>query len=76
MKQLDALIKNLRYGTTGTDKLSTLHVSRMSDWIKSLNLALSVQDIKMMTALCSVCAELKPQEDNVLNKTTIPFLRD
>ena len=55
-------------GAVSCDKLKSLHnalchpgVTRMTHFIRSKNLPYSVEDIRKMTAECSVCAEVKPR---------------
>ena len=73
-------------GATSTAELKTLHdtmchpgVTRMTHFVRSRNLPYSVEEIKVMTASCSVCAENKPRfhkpAQGPLIKATQPFER-
>ena len=53
-------------------------VTRMSHFVRCRNLPYSVEDIKLMTSACSVCAELKPRfhrSSGTLVKATQSFER-
>lgn len=67
------------------NKLKQLHealchpgVTRMFHWVRSKNLPYSANDVRQMTALCPVCAEIKPRFLKVkgqLIKATSPLER-
>ena len=64
-------------GAASCDELKSLHnalchpgVTRMTHFIRSKNLPYSVEDIRKVTADCSVCAEVKPRFYKP-NKTTL-----
>ena len=55
-------------GAASSDKLKSLHnslchpgVTRMAHFVRSKNLPYSVEDVRKMTAECSICAEVKPR---------------
>ena len=54
-------------------------VIRMYHFVKSKNLPYSVEDVRLMTSSCKVCAECKPRfyrpENSHLIKATQPFER-
>lgn len=54
-------------------------ITRMMHWIRCNNLPYSVEDVRKMTASCSVCAEIKPRfyrgNNGKLIKATYPFER-
>lgn len=73
-------------GTTNTDTLFELHqnlshpgVTRMFHWTRSKNLPYSLEEVKKISALCPICAEVKPRfhkpENQHLIKATMPFER-
>ena len=61
------------------DSLCHPGVTRMLHFVRSRNLAFSVEDIKRMISQCRVCAEIKPRffrpPDGILIKATQPFER-
>lgn len=68
-------------------KLRSLHealchpgVTRMAHWVRSKNLAYSIEEIKSMTKDCRICSEVKPRfikadPQNKLIKALAPFER-
>ena len=73
-------------GASSSSALHDLHVAlshpgitRMYHFVKSRNLPYSVEEVKQMTANCSVCCEIKPSfykpKDNKLIKATEAFER-
>ena len=48
-------------------------------YVRSKNLPFSIDEVRRVTAKCSICAELKPRfyklDDNILTKATKPFER-
>lgn len=60
------------------DDLCHPGITRMLHFVRSRNLPYSVEDVRKMTNLCSVCAELKPRflkSSSHLIKATQPFER-
>ncbi|CAK1591212.1 unnamed protein product [Parnassius mnemosyne] len=60
------------------DQLCHPGITRMVHWIRSKNLPYSVEEIRLMTASCKVCAEIKPrfcQSKGQLIKAIAPFER-
>lgn len=53
-------------------------VTRMTHWVRSKNLPFSVEEIRKITASCSICAQIKPRfhkKEYHLIKATSPFER-
>ena len=73
-------------GASSSESLIKLHsslchprVTRMYHFVRSKNLAYSVEDVKQMTANCNICNEIKPNfykpPNQKLIKATKPFER-
>ncbi|XP_046970401.1 uncharacterized protein LOC124537572 [Vanessa cardui] len=81
----DALSRVCAHINFDNSKLKEIHellchpgVTRLAHWVRTKNLPYSINDIKLITTSCRVCAEIKPRFNKnkyQLIKATSPFER-